>query len=175
MPPRILAKVDSRLRRELRKRDEGLTARVPVSKEQWAVWKRYCDLVGVSVGGGLAVLVDHELASFVDEDLATLSESVRTREAALAEREAELADREEAVARRERSCDWREQQLEAKGLRLEERQQRLDSRQQALEVLAAVSQPQLPVRVERKPGRNELCWCDSKKKYKNCHLKQDQA
>ena len=24
------------------------------------------------------------------------------------------------------------------------------------------------------PGRNEPCWCGSGKKYKHCHLKQDQ-
>ena len=26
-----------------------------------------------------------------------------------------------------------------------------------------------PVRVVRKPGRNEACWCQSGKKYKKCH------
>jgi len=31
-----------------------------------------------------------------------------------------------------------------------------------------------PVRVQRKIGRNDPCWCGSGKKYKNCHLKQDQ-
>ena len=27
--------------------------------------------------------------------------------------------------------------------------------------------------VERKPGRNDPCWCGSGKKYKNCHLRQE--
>jgi tetratricopeptide (TPR) repeat protein len=27
---------------------------------------------------------------------------------------------------------------------------------------------------EKKPGRNDPCWCDSGKKYKYCHLRQDQ-
>ncbi|MBM3130655.1 MAG: hypothetical protein FJ009_18750 [Chloroflexi bacterium] len=27
---------------------------------------------------------------------------------------------------------------------------------------------------EHKPGRNEPCWCSSGKKYKNCHLRQDE-
>ncbi|MGA7272302.1 MAG: SEC-C metal-binding domain-containing protein [Acidimicrobiia bacterium] len=175
LPPGILAKVDGQLRVALRDQDEGLTARVPVSREQWAVWKRYCDMVGVSAGGGLAVLVDHELASVVDEEIATLSESIRTREAALTRRETELANREDSVARRERACDWREQQLELKGLRLEEREQRLDSREKALDLLATASQSRTPHRARVKPGRNELCWCDSKKKYKNCHLKWDQS
>ncbi len=34
---------------------------------------------------------------------------------------------------------------------------------------------QAPVRKARIPGRNELCYCGSGKKYKNCHLKTDQA
>lgn len=136
LPPGILAKVDGRLRGELRKQDEGLTARVSVSKEQWAIWKRYCDMVGVSAGGGLAVLVDHELASIVDKDIESLTESVKSREAGLVAREADLADREEAVARQERSCDWREEQIERTQARLDERGRRLDARREALELFA---------------------------------------
>ncbi len=34
---------------------------------------------------------------------------------------------------------------------------------------------QAPVRKARIPGRNELCYCGSGKKYKNCCLKKDQA
>ena len=175
LPRGILAKVDSRLRVELRNQDEGLTARVPVSKEQWAIWKRYCDMVGVSAGGGLAVLVDHELASVVEEEVETLTESVKTREENAGVREAELVEREEAVAKREQFNDFRERQIEQTQGRLDEREQRLDSRQAALEVLAAASRPQTHVRTKKKRGRNELCWCDSEKKYKNCHLKFDQA
>ena len=26
---------------------------------------------------------------------------------------------------------------------------------------------------EKKPGRNEPCWCGSSKKYKKCHLPED--
>ena len=175
LPPRILAKVDSRLRRALRQRDEGLTARVPVTKEQWAVWKRYCDMIGVSVGGGIAVLVDHELGSIVEEEVETLTESVQAREAAVEARERELAEREGAVAKRERFCEFQERQLESRQSRLEEREQELDSRQEALEVLATASRARTPVRAKQKPGRNQLCWCDSGKKYKNCHLDWGQS
>jgi preprotein translocase subunit SecA len=31
-----------------------------------------------------------------------------------------------------------------------------------------------PVRRQEKPGRNEPCWCGSGKKYKNCHLEEDE-
>ncbi|MFQ5578440.1 MAG: SEC-C metal-binding domain-containing protein, partial [Anaerolineae bacterium] len=30
-----------------------------------------------------------------------------------------------------------------------------------------------PIRVEKRPGRNEPCWCGSGKKYKHCHERQD--
>jgi len=39
---------------------------------------------------------------------------------------------------------------------------------------AAETRPE-PVRAQIKLGRNDPCWCGSGKKYKNCHLKDDQA
>lgn len=36
----------------------------------------------------------------------------------------------------------------------------------------AGSTPQ-PVRARKTPGRNDLCWCGSNKKYKHCHMKTD--
>ena len=39
---------------------------------------------------------------------------------------------------------------------------------------ASDSRPE-PVRAQIKLGRNDPCWCGSGKKYKNCHLKDDQA
>jgi hypothetical protein len=174
LEPRILAKIDNRLRSDLRKGKSSLTARVPVSEMQWSVWKRYCEMVGVSAGGGLAVLVDHELASVIEEDVETLTQSVKSREAALAAREGELAEREEAVEKRERFCDFQERQLESQRRRLDEKERQLESKHQALEVLATGSRPRAPVRAQLRPGRNQLCWCDSGKKYKNCHLDWDQ-
>jgi preprotein translocase subunit SecA len=32
-----------------------------------------------------------------------------------------------------------------------------------------------PVRREKRPGRNDPCWCGSGKKYKQCHMRQDMA
>jgi preprotein translocase subunit SecA len=32
-----------------------------------------------------------------------------------------------------------------------------------------------PVRREKRPGRNDPCWCGSGKKYKHCHMRQDTA
>lgn len=33
----------------------------------------------------------------------------------------------------------------------------------------------MPVRKKVRPGRNDPCWCGSGKKYKNCHLRSDEA
>jgi hypothetical protein len=175
LPPGILAKVDGRPRAELKATKSTITARVPLSKRQWAVWKRYCDMIGVSVGGGVAVLVDHELGLIVEEEVETLTESVKARETAVEVRENELAEREEAVAKRERFSELQEQQLESRRRRLEEKERELDSRQEALEVFASASQLRTPHRAIQRPGRNELCWCDSGKKYKHCHLNWDQS
>jgi preprotein translocase subunit SecA len=30
-----------------------------------------------------------------------------------------------------------------------------------------------PKRAQNRPGRNDLCWCGSGKKYKNCHMRED--
>ncbi|MFN8373147.1 MAG: SEC-C metal-binding domain-containing protein, partial [Anaerolineae bacterium] len=30
-----------------------------------------------------------------------------------------------------------------------------------------------PVRAQNRPGRNDPCWCGSGKKYKNCHMRED--
>jgi preprotein translocase subunit SecA len=34
---------------------------------------------------------------------------------------------------------------------------------------------QKPVRREKRPGRNDPCWCGSGKKYKHCHMREDSA
>ncbi|MDO5733692.1 MAG: preprotein translocase subunit SecA [Eubacteriales bacterium] len=39
---------------------------------------------------------------------------------------------------------------------------------------AATPQQSTPVRRQTMPGRNDPCWCGSGKKYKNCHLREDE-
>lgn len=65
----LLAKVDGRLRSELDHSESVQLVKVPVSDAAWSTWRRYCDLVGVPMGRGLAILLHHELASVVDEVL----------------------------------------------------------------------------------------------------------
>ncbi len=32
-----------------------------------------------------------------------------------------------------------------------------------------------PARKVERPGRNDACWCGSGKKYKKCHLREDES
>jgi preprotein translocase subunit SecA len=49
------------------------------------------------------------------------------------------------------------------------------ARQQQQAIDASQGETKLePIRNrDKKPGRNDPCWCGSGKKYKNCHLRQD--
>ncbi len=69
MDRRLLAKVDRRLLSEMDHTEGVQLVKVPVSDAVWSTWRRYCDAVGVSMGRGLAVLLQRELAAVVDEDL----------------------------------------------------------------------------------------------------------
>ncbi len=41
------------------------------------------------------------------------------------------------------------------------------------ETPGATKQAPVPIRVNKTPGRNDMCWCGSGKKYKHCHMKSD--
>ncbi len=40
---------------------------------------------------------------------------------------------------------------------------------------AALGNKNQPIRKQQKPGRNDPCWCGSGKKYKNCHMAEDES
>lgn len=145
----LLAKIDRRLLSELDHTEGVQLVKVPVSDAVWSAWRRYCDAVGLSMGRGLAVLLQGELASVVDEDLIGLVEMLEVREANIAAREAELAEWEASLERRKRELALRERQL-ASGTAKASRSQS-----------AAWAPPKL--------GRNQPCWCGSDKKFKYCH------
>jgi len=146
-----LAKVDARLRSEMGHDEEIHLVKVPASEAVWSTWRRYCDAVGVPMGRGLAILMHQELASVVDEDLEGLAERLAEREAGIISRESELTEAAEGVRVREVEVEMRER-------RLAEHQEKTP--------LAPLEQWIPPKR-----GRNEQCWCESGKKYKNCHGK----
>ena len=146
-----LAKVDAKLRSELGHDEEIHLVKVPASEAVWSTWRRYCDAVGVPMGRGLAILMHQELASVVDEDLEGLAERLSEREAAIAAHESELAEAQESVRVRDVEVGLRER-------RLVEYQEKT---------------PCAPLEqwIPPKRGRNEKCWCESGRKYKNCHGK----
>ena len=141
-----LAKVDRWVLAELDHTGGTQLVKVPVSDAMWSTWRRYCDVAGVTMGRGMAILLSHELAAVADVDLEELG-------ARLAEREAEVAARESELAEREREVTRREGEVVVK-----ERQSVVD----AQELIGLGWTPP-------KRGRNEPCWCGSGKKFKFCH------
>jgi Skp family chaperone for outer membrane proteins len=189
----ILRNVDDRLRSEL-DRDKGeWMVKIPVSNATRAVWRRYCDAVGVHMGEALAILLHHELASIADVDLETVRDRLEQRETEIETLRTELDGREGEVERREREVDFKESSRARKEQRLGDRKEELDAREEGLderkhdlderEGIVAIAERQLIERLKllrslatssrSRLGRNEPCWCGSKKKYKNCHLDWD--
>ena len=143
----VLARIDRRLLKELSDEPGTQLVKLPVSPAVWSTWRRYCEIVGLTMGAALAALLHRELESVVELDLgpdATLHED-RSRE--LGERESRLAERERRLSQREERCaQW------------EERLSSIEQRQRAAVPSAG-----------RKVGRNEPCPCGSGRKYKVCH------
>ena len=137
-----LSRIDRKLLAGLENDKEWRVARLPVSEALWSAWKRYCSTVGISMGRGLAFLIQRELEAVIggelDVDL-------------LSEAEAELRSRERAVNDRERQ--------------LREREQSLMKRER---FLSLVGPSRVPANI-RDVGRNDRCPCGSGFKYKRCH------
>lgn len=138
-----LARIDRKILSGLGHDEIWQIARVPATEAMWAAWKRYCDSLGISMGRGIAALIQHELRSVVDDsDQAT---------ALIAEREAKLARRQGMLDDRERNIEIREQRLRT----MTQRQTTLATSRAAPELV--------------KVGRNDPCPCGSWVKYKRCH------
>ncbi|KAA3637218.1 MAG: hypothetical protein DWP92_08215, partial [Armatimonadetes bacterium] len=129
--------------------EEIRLVKVPASEAVWSTWRRYCDAVGVPMGRGLAILMHRELASAVDEDLEGLAER-------LSEREARIVALENGLTKAQESVRVREVEVGVRERRLAEHQEKT---------------PHAPLEkwIPPKKGRNEKCWCESGKKFKNCH------
>jgi uncharacterized protein YecA (UPF0149 family) len=143
-----LARVDRRVFVELDHFGGMQAVKVPVSDAVWSTWRRYCEALGFTMGQAIAVLMDHELATVVDE----APDRVFDLQTALEER----ADRLDV---RERGLDERENQLRRAEDLLRGREARL--RHSSASIPSATP----AVRV----GRNEACPCGSGFKYKRCH------
>jgi len=149
----VLARIDRKVFSGLG-RDEGWQmVRVPVAAAVWSTWRRYCALVGVSMGRGIAGLIAHELETAV---------TGHSRGAVFGQQAERLAS--ERMAR----LDAREREIEAREKGIRSREQLLreaERRFRAREVRRAPSASAGRVKV----GRNERCPCGSGRKYKHCH------
>ena len=73
---------------------------------------------------------------------------------------------------RPRQSDWLAQYRQD----YERRQAEVQHQQSITRYSELLGEPRsLPVRAGPKLGRNDPCWCGSGKKYKNCHMRQDEA
>lgn len=170
----VLRKIDDRLRSDSDQEKGEWMAKVPISGATKAVWQRYCQAVGVHMGQGVAILIHHELASVVDEDLETLSDRLKAKQADLDTRTSDLAITEKELERQRRDLAIRESELAERRRDIEEREHNAAVVEHRLaQELMALSGTRSTTRSGPKLGRNDLCWCKSGKKYKNCHLRQD--
>jgi hypothetical protein len=139
-----LAKVDRRVFAELGHTVATQTVKVPLSDAMWFTWRRYCAAIGLTMGEGIAGLVDYELGAVV-------SEGERDGAVFAAELEHQLVARSETLDIRGRRLDERERSLRAS-------ERLLRARTRPLELLSGSS-----------IGRNDPCPCGSGYKYKRCH------
>jgi hypothetical protein len=139
-----LGKIDRRIFAELEHRVATQTVKVPLSDAMWSTWRRYCEAIGLTMGEGIAGLIDHELGALV-------SEREHLGAVFAAELESRLVARSEALDIRERCLGEREQSL-----------------RESARLLRARTRPiELPSR--SRVGRNDPCPCGSGFKYKRCH------
>lgn len=172
MNRRILYRIDSKLLSELDGEKGEWLVKVPASPAVRAVWKRYCEMIGIPMGHALAVLLHGELASVVDEDFEALTDRLKAKEADLDAQAREL-EREQELDQRSRALSLREADDEDRETEVAEREHNgaVIEHNLAQQLLGSprpkTSGPRLKV------GRNEPCWCGSGKKYKVCHLGLD--
>lgn len=156
-----LAQIDRRLLAELDHSDGPQMVKVPLSEAAWSTWRRYCDALGLTMGEGIAALIDSELTAVVEDavdgDAAVLA--IRADEQR-ATREAEFARRERDVkATEERQRVWSE--------RLRRWEAELEVREAQVEDASKSVLRQR--RSTPKIGRNDRCPCGSGLKHKHCH------
>jgi hypothetical protein len=139
-----LAKIDRKMLSGLDHEESWQIVRVPVSDAMWSTWRRYCGVLGVSMGRGVGVLVAHELGALteVDADGGAVFASELKRQ--LVARSEDLDARERRLDEKERSLRASQRLLRAKTIPLD----RAD---------------------HSRVGRNDPCPCASGFKYKRCH------
>jgi len=64
--------IDWRIFAEFDHADGVQLVKVPLSDAVWSTWRRYCDIVGVTMGQGIGGLIAHELVTVVGRRMATM-------------------------------------------------------------------------------------------------------
>jgi hypothetical protein len=158
-----LANIDRRLLAELHDDEEWQPVRIRVSSATWSTWKRYCDVVGLSMGKAIVALIESELATVVDDDLDSAL-------AVIAARQRQLDEREAALDRRAKDLDKRDERWGRRPTRRE-----IERMADEIEppdpgwTPPPATVPTLDVAMFKGVGRNEGCPCGSGRKFKNCH------
>jgi len=164
-----LAKIDRRLLAELDHGEGPQTVKVPLSDAAWSTWRRYCDVLGLTMGEGIAGLIDSELTAVVDVgglDSSSVVFAGRAEEQLVA-REAQIGAREHDVMAAEERLRRQNERLRHWSELLRIREDELDIREWRLEATTNLSSQRQPAGT--KVGRNERCPCGSGLKYKHCH------
>lgn len=162
-----LANIDRRLLAELDRGEDWQLVRVPASAAVWSTWRRFCDVVGISMGRAIGALVHRELAAVVDEELEEASVVFTERERMLDVREAELDERE-------REIEWRENMYgrprQPSPAELEAMADEIEPADPIITVSELDPEPDRVQGSERVKGRdlNKKCWCGSGLKVKKC-------
>lgn len=145
---------------ELDHGDGPQMVKVPLSDAVWSAWRRYCEVLGLTMGEGIAGLIGVELTALVDDGVDDNSALSVIR---AAER---LAGREARVAVRERDLETAETRQRERDKRLRRWEGELEAREALLDQASRMVQRR---DIHSKIGRNDRCSCGSGLKYKQCH------
>jgi hypothetical protein len=158
---RTLSSIDRKIGAELDSNARFRMVRVPIDDRRWSIWNRYCQAAGISMGRGIVLLIEQELAAVATgtrDEIARDPSSIEA-EQNLAAQQAAVAAIEERLALEARRLQQWERQLEYRRDELRRRELRVRS--------PAPSQPSTSQ--IRNVGRNDPCPCGSGAKYKRCH------
>ncbi len=158
-----LANADRRLLASIDREDRWQQVKVPISSALWDVWGRYCEVAGISMGRGIAALIDLEVQA-----LAESREQVEERGRLLDLRQAELDERAQALDHREGDFERREQRLGGRPGRAE-LERMADQIEPPDPGWSSAPSRSMPVVSFEGVERNDPCPCGSAQKYKRCH------
>lgn len=158
---RTLSGIDRKVSAELDSQERFRMVRVPIDDRRWSIWNRYCQAAGISMGRGIVLLIEQELAAVATgtrDEIARDPISVEVEEN-LAAQQATVAAIEERLALEARRLQQWERQLEYRRDELRRKELQIGSPTAPRPV--ASRQPNI--------GRNDPCPCGSGVKYKRCH------